>query len=105
MISKLKNKRGESIIEALVSLLIAVISIALLVTSVTVATKINLKNKTRQTDALAFSYASSEEVTGTHTAAITFDNDDTENPLSTSVTVTLKTDNEYKYYELQKSGS
>ena len=105
MISKLKNKRGESIIEALVSLLIAVISIALLVTSVTVATKINLKNKTRQTDALAFSYTDSKPVDGTHTAAINFDNDDSENPLSTSVTVTLKTNNEYKYYELPKSGS
>ena len=102
MISKLKNNRGESIIEALVSLLIAVISIALLVTSVTVATKINLKNKTRQTDALAFSYTDSEEVTGTHTAAINFDNDDSENPLSTDVTVTLmKTNNEYKYYEIR----
>ena len=100
MFRKLKNKRGESIIEALVSLLIAVISIALLVTSVTVATKINLKNKTRQTEALAFSYTDSEPVTGNQTAAITFTSEDDKNLSESDIPVTLKENNNYKYYEL-----
>ena len=102
MISKLKNKRGESIIEALVSLLIAVISIALLVTSVTVATKINLKNKTRQTQELEFHYVDS----GTPaTASIDFTSESDKNLSESDIPVTLKENNNYKYYELQKSGS
>ena len=102
MKAKLKNNRGESIIEALVSLLIAVISIALLVTSVTVATKINLKNKTRQTEALEFHYVSN----GTDaTASIDFTSESDKDLSESNIPVTLKENNNYKYYELQKSGS
>ena len=103
MFRKLKNKRGESIIEALVSLLIAVISIALLVTSVTVATKINLKNKTRQTSELEFKYSVVDSA-DSKTAKIDFTST-SDDSLDTFVDVTLKTNNGYKYYELQKSGS
>lgn len=98
MISKLKNKRGESIIEALVSLLIAVISIALLVTSVTVATKINLKNKTRQTSELEFHYV---EDSGTPTTADIDFTSESDNSLDTNVSITLKKNNNYKYYEIR----
>jgi Tfp pilus assembly protein PilV len=97
MRAKLKNNRGESIIEALVSLLIAVISIALLVTSVTVATKINLKNKTRQTSELEFHYVDS----GTSTTASIDFTSESDNSLDTNVSITLKKNNNYKYYEIR----
>jgi len=43
--NKLKNRKGETITEVLVSLLIAVISMSLLMSSVAAASKINDKVK------------------------------------------------------------
>ncbi len=53
---KLKSRRGETITEVLVSLLIAVISISLLMSSVAAASKINAKVKKSLTEELQFEY-------------------------------------------------
>ena len=53
---KLKSRRGETITEVLVSLLIAVISISLLMSSVAAASKINAKVKKSLTEELRFEY-------------------------------------------------
>ncbi len=65
MRNKLRDSRGETIVEALVSLIIAVISIALLVTSVTAASKINEKSKARTTQQLSFEYVDSTATNAT----------------------------------------
>lgn len=56
MMRKLKSCRGETITEVLVSLLIAVISISLLMSSVAAASKINAKVKKSLTEELQFEY-------------------------------------------------
>ena len=56
MMRKLKSRRGETITEVLVSLLIAVISISLLMSSVAAASKINAKVKKSLTEELRFEY-------------------------------------------------
>lgn len=99
--NKLKDNRGESIIEALVSLLIAVISIALLVGSITAATKINEKIKAEVTEELSFSYVQTDGTsTGSGkngTAKIDFGSD---TGLTTSIDVNVyTTENGYSYYE------
>ena len=99
MINKLKNNRGDSIIEALVSLLIAVLSIAFLVASITAATKINEKNQAQVTKELSFSYVQTGD-SGNHTAAIDFGSDDSLATESIDVKV-YTTDNGYSYYEMQ----
>ena len=104
MINKLKNNRGDSIIEALVSLLIAVLSIAFLVASITAATKINEKNQAQVTNELSFSYV---QAGGTNAgssaernANITFAGDDT---LTTNIYVNVyTTGNGYSYYEMKE---
>lgn len=53
---KLKSRRGETITEVLVSLLIAVISISLLMSSVAAASKNNAKVKKSLTEELRFEY-------------------------------------------------
>lgn len=53
---KLKSQRGETILEVLVSLLIAVISISLLMSSAAAASKINAKVKKNLTQELKFEY-------------------------------------------------
>lgn len=52
--NKLRNNRGETLIESLVSILIAVLAFGILATSVVTAEKINAK--TRNTDVM-FQYA------------------------------------------------
>ena len=118
MRTKLTNNRGDSIIEALVSLLIAVLSIAFLVASITAATKINEKNQAQVTDELSFSYVKADDTstgscTKDKTATIDFGEetiafgtemtdtaDDRTESLTTNVTVDVyKTTNEYLYYE------
>ena len=110
MRTKLTNNRGDSIIEALVSLLIAVLSIAFLVASITAATKINEKNQAQVTNELSFSYVQTgDESTGTYTTGkakidfgsetIKIDENTTES-LTTEVAVNVyTTTNEYLYYE------
>ena len=113
---KIKSSRGETIVEALVSLIIAVISIALLVTSVTVASKINAKSKESTSEQLSFEYVdaaataltgssgssstSTSSATGTATTAtIDFGDSTATNPLTVSPDITLyTTDNGYTYY-------
>ena len=54
--NKLKSRKGETITEVLVSLLIAVISISLLMSSVAAAPKINAKVKKQLTEEVHFTY-------------------------------------------------
>ena len=102
MRTKLTNNRGDSIIEALVSLLIAVLSIAFLVASITAAIKINEKNQAQVTNELSFSYV---QTGGTNLASdsnanITFAGD---SDLTTEIDVKVyTTDNGYSYYEMTK---
>ena len=101
---KLKDNRGDSIIEALVSLLIAVLSIAFLVASITAATKINEKTKAEVTDELSFSYVKTNDTnTGSSAdskANITFADD---NDLTTEIAVKVyTTGNGYSYYEMKE---
>ena len=113
MRTKLTNNRGDSIIEALVSLLIAVLSIAFLVASITAATKINEKNQAQVTNELSFSYVKADDsstgsCTKDKTATIDFgeqtitldDENKTEAKLTAEVNVNVyTTTNEYLYYE------
>ncbi len=93
MRKKLKEKSGETIIEALVSLLIAVISLSLLATSVVAAGKINARAKAKLTESLAFSY--SDVTTTSGRASIEFD----DGSLSDSVDIMISENNGYQFYE------
>lgn len=118
---KLRGNSGETIVEALVSLIIAVISIALLVTSITAASKINEKSKARTTEQLSFAYVDSTatnatsgsgasgSATGSGTSAGTATKNDgtvdidfgttNSNLTEKNVSVTVyTTENGYKYY-------
>ncbi len=102
MRNKLRDSRGETIVEALVSLIIAVISIALLVTSVTAASKINEKSKARTTQQLSFEYvdttdSSTGSVEASKEATIDFG---AGNSLNDKVSVNVyTTSNNYVYYK------
>ena len=61
---KLKSEKGETLVETLVSIIIVVISFAFMVTSVTVASKINAKVKEAVGSQISFTYEDAEE-TGT----------------------------------------
>lgn len=50
MIKKLKQKKGETLIEALISLLIAVLSMMILSTAVLVSSNINKENRERDNE-------------------------------------------------------
>lgn len=62
MIYKLRNKKGETITETLVGVLIVGMGTAILVTGITTALKINQKTKEMSTQN-AFSYPAPEEPT------------------------------------------
>lgn len=57
--NKLRNNRGETLVESLVSILIAVLAFGILATSVVTAEKINAK--TRNTDVM-FRYDEAKEI-------------------------------------------
>ena len=54
--NKLRDNRGETLIESLVSVLIAVLAFAVLATSVVTAEKINAKTREERKDNGMFSY-------------------------------------------------
>ena len=101
---KLRGNSGETIVEALVSLIIAVISIALLVTSITAASKINEKSKARTSEQLSFEYVElATDTTGTTknpSATVKIDFGATDSSLTeNAVSVTeYTTKNGYIYY-------
>ena len=61
---KLKSDKGETLVETLVSIIIVFISVAFMVTSVTVASKINARVKEAVGSQISFTYEDAEE-TGT----------------------------------------
>ena len=61
---KLKSEKGETLVETLISIIIVVISVAFMVNSVTVASKINAKVKEAVGSQISFTYEDAEE-TGT----------------------------------------
>ena len=93
--NKLRNNRGETLIESLVSILIAVLAFGILATSVVTAEKINAK--TRNTDVMFQCDKAKEivdknvELNGTGKAG--------------SDTVSLYENNGYYYYNYKKPGA
>lgn len=96
--NKLRNNRGETLIESLVSILIAVLAFGILATSVVTAEKINAK--TRNTNVM-FQYDT----------AIKIDDKDDKNiklqgtGKSGSGKVSLYENNGYYYYSYDKAGT
>ena len=100
---KLRGNSGETIVEALVSLIIAVISIALLVTSITAASKINEKSKARTSEQLSFEYVElADSTTGTTGSSETSGTSGTESAKPTQESGTVKI--EFADTSLNESG-
>ena len=103
--NKLKDKRGETLIESLVSVLIAALAFAFLATAAVSAEKINAK--TRNTD-ISFRYTTvgtagaadekttseADKLTGSGTL-----------PIESSGSVKLYTYNDYHYYTAGTAGA
>lgn len=104
--NKLKDKRGETLIESLVSVLIAALAFAFLATAAVSAEKINAK--TRNTD-ISFRYtavgtvgAADEKTTSEAAATVTLTGSGT---LTSSSSVKLYTYNDYHYYTAVTAGA
>lgn len=99
--NKLRNNRGETLIESLVSILIAVLAFGILATSVVTAEKINAK--TRNTDVM-FRYATAptEPTDPKNPPTVTLTG---KNGKSGSGTVLLYENNGYYYYSHDKAGA
>lgn len=95
--NKLRNNRGETLIESLVSILIAVLAFGILATSVVTAEKINAK--TRNTDVM-FQYDKAEEIDGKKVELKSTDKTKTG-----SGKVSLYENNGYYYYSHDKAGA
>ena len=95
--NKLRNNRGETLIESLVSILIAVLAFGILATSVVTAEKINAK--TRNTDVM-FQYDKAEEIDGKKVELKSTDKTKTG-----SGKVSLYENNGYYYYSYDKTGA
>ena len=99
--NKLRDNRGETLIESLVSVLIAVLAFGILATSVVTAEKINAK--TRNTDVM-FRYATAptEPTDPKNPPTVTLTG---KNGKSGSGTVSLYENNGYYYYSHDKAGA
>jgi hypothetical protein len=99
--NKLRNNRGETLVESLVSILIAVLAFGILATSVVTAEKINAK--TRNTDVM-FRYATAptEPTDPKNPPTVTLTG---KNGKSGSGTVSLYENNGYYYYSHDKAGA
>ena len=79
---KIRNRDGESIIEVLVSLLISVLSLAMLVTMITTSTKITKASEDKMKEyydaSLTVSKMAVDSGDGTCSLILTNDNDETE---------------------------
>jgi len=98
--NKLRNNRGETLVESLVSILIAVLAFGILATSVVTAEKINAK--TRNTNVM-FQYAAAPtDPTNSPTVKLTGGG---ENGKTGSGPVSLYESNGYYYYSHDKTGA
>lgn len=99
--NKLRNNRGETLVESLVSILIAVLAFGILATSVVTAEKINAK--TRNTDVM-FRYATAptEPTDPKNPPTVTLTG---KNGKTGSGTVLLYENNGYYYYSHDKAGA
>lgn len=96
---KLKGQSGETIIETLVSMLIAVICISMLATSMLAAARINEKVRRKLTAELSFRY-SEPAVQQTGAVQLAFTDASTE---SKQVDITLyKSKNDYYWYRAER---
>ena len=95
---KLKGQSGETIIETLVSMLIAVICISMLATSMLAAARINEKVRRKLTAELSFRYSEADQ--GTGAVQLTFTDAPAE---SKQVHITLyKNKNDYYWYRAER---
>ena len=94
--NKLRDNRGETLIESLVSILIAVLAFGILATSVVTAEKINAKTREERKEKGMFSY----------TGAKSTDKKVTLTGTGRTVTgkVSLYESNGYYYYNYKKPG-
>ena len=98
---KLKEQSGETIIETLVSMLIAVICISMLATSMLAAARINEKVRRKLTEELSFQYSDSAQQTGV--VQLTFTDASAE---SKQVDITLyQSENDYYWYRSERRGA
>ena len=97
--NKLRNNRGETLIESLVSILIAVLAFGILATSVVTAEKINAK--TRNTNVM-FQYVT-EPTDPSPTVTLT--GEGASGKKTGSGKVSLYENNGYYYYSHDKAGA
>ena len=94
--NKLRNNRGETLVESLVSILIAVLAFGILATSVVTAEKINAK--TRNTNVM-FRYDEAKKTSKDKDIALQGTDK------TGSGKVSLYENNGYYYYNYKKSGA
>ena len=100
---KLKGQSGETIIETLVSMLIAVICISMLATSMLAAARINEKVRRKLTEELSFRYSDPAQQTGVVQLTFTEAEASAE---SKQVDITLyKSKNDYYWYRSERRGA
>lgn len=97
--NKLRNNRGETLIESLVSILIAVLAFGILATSVVTAEKINAK--TRNTDVM-FQYAT-KPTDPTNPPTVMLTGEGASGKKTGSGKVSLYESNGYYYYSHDKA--
>lgn len=99
---KLKGQSGETIIETLVSMLIAVICISMLATSMLAAARINEKVRRKLTEELSFQY-SKPAVEQTGVVQLTF-TEASAKPEQVDITL-YKSKNDYYWYRSERRGA
>lgn len=102
--NKLRNNRGETLVESLVSILIAVLAFGILATSVVTAKKINAK--TRNTDVM-FQYATkpTDPTDPTNPPTVMLTGEGASGKKTGSGKVSLYENNGYYYYSHDKAGA
>ena len=102
--NKLRNNRGETLVESLVSILIAVLAFGILATSVVTAEKINAK--TRNTDVM-FQYATkpTDPTDPTNPPTVMLTGEGASDKKTGSGKVSLYENNGYYYYSHDKTGA
>ena len=99
--NKLRNNRGETLVESLVSILIAVLAFGILATSVVTAEKINAK--TRNTNVM-FKYATAP-TNSANPPTVTLTGEEANGKKTGSGPVSLYENNGYYYYSHDKAGA
>ena len=102
--NKLRNNRGETLVESLVSILIAVLAFGILATSVVTAEKINAK--TRNTNVM-FQYATkpTDPTDPTNPPTVMLTGEGASGKKTGSGKVSLYENNGYYYYSHDKTGA